>query len=188
MESTLKRVIQTTTLEWNPLFWEWISTPNEVIPNMTPKRVDFHSTALRELVKKMMFLCTLATKWAKISSIYSKITKLGGHCLRIFSSKPYPIIMFKDFSQKSDLLERHTPDAYTQRLSEYPPPPPPLRGAFTQHGNTHKYTVLRLDKSYSFPIWDIFYEDCTLREWASTMRKGKNFDANSPYQCMLFFS
>ena len=28
--------------------WEWISTPNEVIPNMTPKRVDFHSAALRE--------------------------------------------------------------------------------------------------------------------------------------------
>ena len=48
VESTLKRVFQTTTLEWIPLFWEWISTPNEVIPNMTPKRVDFHSTALRE--------------------------------------------------------------------------------------------------------------------------------------------
>ena len=31
------------------------------------------------LVKKMMFLCTLATKWANISSIYSKITKSGGH-------------------------------------------------------------------------------------------------------------
>ena len=24
---TLKRLIQTTTLEWIPLFWEWISTP-----------------------------------------------------------------------------------------------------------------------------------------------------------------
>ena len=45
VESTLKRVIQTTTLEWIPLFWEWISTPNEVVPNMTPKRVDFHSTS-----------------------------------------------------------------------------------------------------------------------------------------------
>ena len=34
-----------------------------------------------------MFLCTLATKWAKISSIYSKITKVGG--------------MFKDFQLKT---------------------------------------------------------------------------------------
>ena len=39
------------------------------------------------LVKKMMFLCTLATKWAKISSIYSKITKVGG--------------MFRDFQLKT---------------------------------------------------------------------------------------
>ena len=29
--------------EWIPLFWAWISTPNEVIPNMAPQRVDFHS-------------------------------------------------------------------------------------------------------------------------------------------------
>ena len=45
-----------------------------------------------------MCLCTLATKWAKISSIYSKITKVGGMfkdspaqnhtlCLRIFLKK-----------------------------------------------------------------------------------------------------
>ena len=34
-----------------------------------------------------MFLCTLATKWAKISSIYSKITKVGG--------------MFRDFQLKT---------------------------------------------------------------------------------------
>ena len=27
VESTLKRVIQTTTIEWIPLFEEWISTP-----------------------------------------------------------------------------------------------------------------------------------------------------------------
>ena len=32
---------------------------------------------LRVLVKKIVFLCTLATKRAKISSIYSKITKVG---------------------------------------------------------------------------------------------------------------
>ena len=30
------------------------------------------------LFKKITFLCTLATKWAKISSIYSKMTKVGG--------------------------------------------------------------------------------------------------------------
>ena len=63
----------------------------------------------------MMFLCTLATKWAKI-------TKVGGICLGIFSSKPYPVL-FRDFSQKSDLLERHTPVLpYT---ASTPPPPPP---------------------------------------------------------------
>ena len=56
------------------------------------------------LVKKMMFLCTLAMKWATI-------TKVGG--------------MFRDFSQKSDLLERHTPVLpYTAST----PPPPPPRG------------------------------------------------------------
>ena len=27
----------------------------------------------------------------------------------------------------------------------------------TQHMNTHEYTVFRLDKSYPFPIGDIFY-------------------------------
>ena len=32
--------------------------------------------------------------------------------------------MFKDFSQKSDLLERHTPVCLTPRV----PPPPPLGG------------------------------------------------------------
>ena len=37
--------------------------------------------------RKWLFLCTLATKWAKISSIYSKITKVGG--------------MFRDFFGKS---------------------------------------------------------------------------------------
>ena len=36
--------------------------------------------------------------------------------------------------------------------------------ALTQHMNTHDYTTFRLDKSYSFPIWDIFYDDCTERE------------------------
>ena len=39
------------------------------------------------LFKKMMFLCTLATKWAKISSIYSKITKVGGMFRDFFGQK-----------------------------------------------------------------------------------------------------
>ena len=49
--------------------------------------------------------------------------KSGGVCLGIFSSKPYP--MFRDFSQKSDLLERHTP-VLPYTASTPPPPPPPL--------------------------------------------------------------
>ena len=66
-----------------------------------------------------MFLCTLATKRAKISISTAKLQKWGVY-LRFSSSKPYP--MFKDFSQKSDLLERHTPVCLTPRV---PPPPPP---------------------------------------------------------------
>ena len=31
----------------------------------------------------------------------------------------------------------------------------------TQHVNTRVYTVLRLDKSYLLPIWDILYDYCT---------------------------
>ena len=68
----------------------------------------------------MMFLCTLATKWAKISSIYSKITKVGG-MFKDFPAQNHT--MFKDFSQKSDLLERHIPVCLTPRV-----PPPPPRG------------------------------------------------------------
>ena len=46
VESTLKRVIQTTIL-WSGFHYLGVgSTPNEVVPNMTPKRVDFHSTAI----------------------------------------------------------------------------------------------------------------------------------------------
>ena len=40
---------------------------------------------------------------------------------KVFQLKTIPY-MFKDFSQKSDLLERHTPYALHR---EYPPPPPP---------------------------------------------------------------
>ena len=55
--------------------------------------------------KKMMFLCTLATKWAKISSIYSKITKLHP-MFRDFSAKPYP--MFRGFfAKKSPISAAH---------------------------------------------------------------------------------
>ena len=66
---------------------------------------------------------TLATKWANISSIYSKISKVGG-MFRDFQLKPYP--MFREFSQKSYLLERHTPVLpYTASTPPPPPPPPP---------------------------------------------------------------
>ena len=43
------------------------------------------------LVKKMVFLCTLATKRAKISSIYSKITKVGG-MFKVFQLKTIPYV------------------------------------------------------------------------------------------------
>ena len=56
----------------------------------------------------------------------AKLQKWGA-CLRFSSSKPYP--MFKDFSQKSDLLERHTP--YALHSEYHPPPPPPPPGEIT---------------------------------------------------------
>ena len=46
---------------------------------------------LRILVKKIVFLCTLATKRAKISSIYSKITKVGG-MFKVFQLKTIPYV------------------------------------------------------------------------------------------------
>ena len=58
-----------------------------------------------------------STKWAKIL-VSSKITNVGGMFKE--AQKPYP--MFKDFSQKSDILERQSP-CLTPRV---PPPPPPL--------------------------------------------------------------
>ena len=77
---------------------------------------------LRVFSQENDVLCTLATKWAKISSIYSKITKVGG-MFKDFQLKTKT--MFKDFSQKSDLLERQTPVClYTAST----PPPPPPRG------------------------------------------------------------
>ena len=67
-----------------------------------------------------MFLCTLATKWAKISSIYSKMTKVGGMFRDFPAQKQGP--MFRDSWPKSHPLEPRTP-----RLPHYvstPPPPP----------------------------------------------------------------
>ena len=75
----------------------------------------------------MMFLCSLATKWAKI-------TKVGG-MFRDFQLKTVPY-MFRDFSQKSDLLERHTPVLpYTASTPHPPPPPPPGAATFTYTRN-----------------------------------------------------
>ena len=87
-----------------------------------------------------MFLCTLATKWAKISSIYSKITKVGG--------------MFRDFpaqnrdpclgtlAEKSPIRAAHPPFTI---LREYPPPPPPGPAS-----RTIKLVVQMYLSSYSF--------------------------------------
>ena len=90
----------------------------------------------------MTFLCTLATKWAKISSIYSKITKLHPMC-RDFSAKPYPI--FRDFfCEKVTHLSGTHP--YTL-LGEYPPPPP--GGATLAPKATHKLpTNTNIEKMY----------------------------------------
>ena len=75
------------------------------------------------LFKKMTFLCTLATKWAKISSIYSKITKL--HMFRDFSAKPYLIV--RDFFAKTvtHLSVTPPPRIPYQASTPRPPPPPP---------------------------------------------------------------
>ena len=67
----------------------------------------------------MMFLCTLATTWAKISSIYSKITKVGG-MFKDFPAQNHTLCL-RIFFKKSDLLERHIPVCLTPRV---PPPPP----------------------------------------------------------------
>ena len=70
--------------------------------------------------RKWHFCVLLATKWAKISSIYSKITKLHP-MFRDFSAKPYP--MFRDFFAKKSPIQRHTPVYLIRRV-----PPPPPRG------------------------------------------------------------
>ena len=72
----------------------------------------------------MMFLCTLATKWAKISRLVSTV-KWQNYipCLGIFSAKPYP--MFRNFfKRKSHPLEWHTPVYLIRRVPPPPPPPP----------------------------------------------------------------
>ena len=99
-----------------PEYWHFSKSPAT-----PPKRVPIIRGFL---FKKMTFLCTLATKWAKISSIYSKITKVGG--------------MFRDFP-----AQNHTPCLgiswkKVTHLSGTPPftilgeyPPPPSRRAFS---------------------------------------------------------
>ena len=68
----------------------------------------------------MTFLCTLATKWAKIFySIYSKITKLHP-MFRNFSAKHIPCLGIF-FLRKSHPFQRHTPVYLIRRV---PPPPP----------------------------------------------------------------
>ena len=64
-------------------------------------------------------MCTSATKWAKISSICSQITKLHP-MFWDFPAKPYP--MFRDFfvCKKVTHLSGTPPSTL---LGEYPPPP-----------------------------------------------------------------
>ena len=68
----------------------------------------------------MMFLCTLATKWPKISSIYSKITKLHPMFRDFFRQNHTPCLGI--FCEKVTHLSGTPPFTI---LGEYPPPPPP---------------------------------------------------------------
>ena len=65
VESTLKTVIQPLLRGGFHYNFGADSTPKEVIPNMTPKRVDFHSTALN------------STAWAWRIITYCNIVSTG---------------------------------------------------------------------------------------------------------------
>ena len=102
----------------------------------------------------MMFLCTLATKWAKISIVSTAKLQKWGACLRISSSKPYP--MFKDFSQTEKrpiYRAAHPPVCLTPRV----PPPPP--GPYNVQ--TRSWTM-RIDK-----VKWITARSCGKQEWHS---------------------
>ena len=78
--------------------------------------------------RKWCFLCTLATKWAKISRLYSKITKVGG-MFRDFPAQTIPHVQ-RFLGKKSPISAAHP----RSLLGEYPPPPPPPPGRKRLHG------------------------------------------------------
>ena len=73
-----------------------------------------------------MFLCTLATKWAKIYSIYSKITKLHPMFRDFFRQNHTPCLGI--FLRKSHPFQWHTPVHHIRWVPQPPPPPPPGGG------------------------------------------------------------
>ena len=73
----------------------------------------------------MTFLCTLATKWAKI---YSKITKLHPMFRDFFRQNHTPCLGI--FLRKSHPFQRHTPVHHIRRA---PPPPRGLRPLWIRH-------------------------------------------------------
>ena len=65
-------------------------------------------------------MCTLATKWAKISSIYRKITKVGGMFRDFFRQNHTPCLGIFLLLKKVTLFSGTPPFTI---LGEYPPPP-----------------------------------------------------------------
>ena len=121
----------------------------------------------------MTFLCTLATKWAKISSIYSKIKKLHP-MFRDFSAKPYP--MFRDFFfwRKSHQFERHTPVYLIRRVP--PPPPGCISMHFLEGSMTHLENIVGgLKLSKLIVTWNY-------KSWWQTMKS-----LNSTQYCKAWF-
>ena len=66
-----------------------------------------------------VFVYTLATKWAKISSIYSKITKVGG-MFKDFPAQNHTLCL-RIFLKKRPIRAAHPRMPYT---ASTPPPPP----------------------------------------------------------------
>ena len=107
----------------------------------------------------MTFLCTLATKLAKISSIYSKITKLHP-MFRDFSGKTItPCLGI--FCEKSPISAAHP----RSPLGEYPPPPPPQVYLWNAIVRDHLALTIWHSNFYSYDnvYWLVIDKWCNLK-------------------------